>query len=168
MILGAPLRADDSLPPLAEERVREGVALYRRGIAPVICAVGGHCPRGSEGSIAEAEGMARWLRRAGVPEEALRIDRESASTKENAERAAELLLPEGRRRVVLVTQPFHVRRALFWFRRVGFEAHGHVIEGSAQDRHGAASVRWIAREYGSWALALAKAAAADARLGASG
>ena len=45
VILGAPLRADDTLPALAEERVRTGVELYRRGLADVICMTGGHCPR---------------------------------------------------------------------------------------------------------------------------
>lgn len=156
VILGAPLRPDDTLPPLAEERVRTGVELYRRGLAPVICMTGGHCPRGHEHTASEAEGMARWVRAAGVPESALRVDRQSASTRENAARAAEILFPEGRRRVWLVTQRFHMRRALRLFRRAGFDAMGWIIEGGAQERHGLASVRWVVREYGAWALALAR------------
>jgi uncharacterized SAM-binding protein YcdF (DUF218 family) len=157
VILGAPLRPDDTLPPLAEERVRTGVELWRRGLAPVICVTGGHCPRGHEHTAAEAEGMARWVRAAGVPDSALRVDREARSTRENARRAADLLFPEGRRRVWLVTQPFHLRRALYLFRRAGFEALGHVITGGVQDRHPRDSLRWIVREYGSWALVLARA-----------
>lgn len=159
VILGAPLRPDDTLPPLTEERVRAGVELWRRGLAPVICVTGGHCPRGHEHTTAEAEGMARWVRAAGVPDSALRVDRRARSTRENALRAAEILLPEGRRRVWLVTQPFHLRRALYLFRRAGFDPLGHRIEPSVQGRHGASSLRWIVREYGSWALLFAREAA---------
>lgn len=156
VILGAPLRADDTLPPLAEERVRTGVDIYRRGLADVICMAGGHCPRGYEHTIAEAEGMARWVRKAGVPESALRVDRLSGSTRENAVRAAELLFPEGRRRVWIVTQRFHMRRALRCFRRVGFDPSPWIIEDGVQDTSGLLSVQWIVREYGSWALDFAR------------
>lgn len=156
VILGAPLRADGTLPPLTEERVRTGVELWRRGLAPVLCITGGHCPRGHEHTAAEAEGMARWVRAAGVPEPAIRVDRRARSTLENAARAAELLLPEGRRRVWLVTQPFHLRRALYLFRRAGFEPRGYLIEGGAQDLHPVKSLRWIVREYGSWAYLAAR------------
>lgn len=156
VILGAPLNGDGSLPPLAEERVRVAVDLYRRGLAPVVCVTGGHCPPGHADSTAEAEGAARWVRAAGVPESALRVDRVSASTRDNALQAAALLLPEGRRRVWLVTQPFHLRRALYYFRRAGFDPLGHLIEDSVQGRHERMSLRWITREYGAWGLALAR------------
>lgn len=156
VILGAPLRADDTLPPLAEERVRAGVDLYRRGLADVICMAGGHCPRGHEHTIAEAEGMARWVRRAGVPESAIRVDRLSASTRENATRAAEILFPEARRRVWIVTQRFHMQRALRCFRRVGFTPTPWIIEGGVQETEGLRSVQWAVREYGSWLLDYAR------------
>lgn len=158
VILGAPLLADGGLSALAEERVRAGVDLWARGLAPVICVVGGHCPRGHEHSEAEAEGMARWVRRAGVPEGALRVDRLSTSTASNAARAAEILLPEGRRRVWLVTQPFHLRRACFHFRRAGFEPLGWRIAPGLQDARPDRALRWIAREYAAWALCLARTA----------
>jgi uncharacterized SAM-binding protein YcdF (DUF218 family) len=154
VILGAPLRADGTLSPQAEERVRAGVALWQSGLAPVLCLVGGHGPAALAGSDAEADGMARWVRALGVPESALRVDRRSTSTYENALRAAELLLPEGRRRVWLVTQPFHTRRARWYFRRAGFEPLGWRIEGSLEERDPSRALRWIAREYAAWGLAL--------------
>ena len=154
VVLGAPLRADGSLSPQAEERVRAGVALWRQGFAPVICLVGGHGPAAIAGSPAEAEGMARWVRALGVPESALRIDRQSTSTASNARRAGELLFPEGRRRVWLVTQPFHTRRARRYFRRAGFDPLGWRIAESIEYRDPAQALRWIAREYAAWGLAL--------------
>ena len=160
VILGAPIRADGALSPMAEERVRVGVELYRADLAPVICVVGGHCPPGHEHTPAEIEGMARLVRAIGVPESAIRVDRLSTSTVTNAARAASILLPEGRRRVWLVTQPFHLRRARFHFRRAGFEPLGWHIEASVQYARPDHAMRWIAREYAAWALALTRAAAA--------
>jgi uncharacterized SAM-binding protein YcdF (DUF218 family) len=157
VILGAPLRADGQLSSIAEERVRAGVDLWRRGIAPVICVVGGHCPRGHEHTPAEAEGMARWVRAMGVPESAIRVDRTSTSTATNAARAADLLLPEGRRRVWLVTQPFHLRRARYQFRRRGFEPLGWHVVDSMQYRAPRAALRWITREYAAWGLTILRA-----------
>ena len=160
VILGAPIRADGALSPQADERVRVGVELYRAGLAEVIAIVGGHCPPGHEHPPAEAEGMARLVRALGVPESAIRVDRLSTSTVTNAARAAAILLPEGRRRVWLVTQPFHLRRARFHFRRAGFEPLCWHIDGSIQYRRPDLALRWIGREYAAWALALARAAAA--------
>lgn len=161
VILGATIRPDGTLPPAAEERVRIGVELYRRGLAPVICITGGHVPSRFSHTAAESEGMARWVRAAGVPESAIRVDRASTSTRENAACAANILLPEGRRRVWLVTQPFHLRRALYYFRRAGFEPLGHLIERGVQERRPDLSLYWIVREYGSWALVAARAALGD-------
>jgi len=161
VILGAPIRADGSLSPMAEERVRVAVDLYRAGLAPVLCVVGGHCPPGYEDTPGEAEGMARLVRALGVPESAIRVDRRSTSTVTNAARAAAILLPEGRRRVWLVTQPFHLRRARFHFRRAGFDPLGWHIEASVQYRRPDHALRWIVREYAAWALALARAATAN-------
>jgi uncharacterized SAM-binding protein YcdF (DUF218 family) len=161
VILGAPLRADGSLGPLAEERVRVGATLYARGLAPLVVVTGGHCP--DRGHPAEAEGMARSVRALGVPEAALRIDRKAASTRESAARTAEILAAEGVRRVWLVTQPFHLRRACFYFRRAGLDPLPFRIDGGLEERAPALAVRWIAREYGAWALALARAGWASAR-----
>jgi uncharacterized SAM-binding protein YcdF (DUF218 family) len=154
VILGAPLGRDGQLTPIAEERVRAGVELFRRGLAPVICVAGGHCPRGHRDGLSEAEGMARWVRAMGVPEHAIRVDRRSTSTFTNALRAAELLHPEGRRRVWLVTQPFHLRRARFYFRRAGFEPLGWHIDGSLQYDNPALALRWIVREYAAFCLVI--------------
>ena len=163
VVLGAPLQASGALTPQAEERVQAGVAIYRAGLAPVICLVGGHGPAAIAGTAAEAEGMARRVRALGVPEGAVRVDRLSTTTHTNALRAAELLLPEGRRRVWVVTQPFHTRRALYHFRRAGFEPRAWRISPSVQELLPAKGLAWIAREYAAWALALARAARDAAR-----
>jgi len=149
IVLGAPIRVDGGLTPVVEERVRAGVDLWRRGLAPVICFSGGLGPH-ARGTVPEAVAMAEAARELGVPEAALRVEAGSPNTRENALRCAEMLLGEGLRRVWIVTQPFHLRRALFWFRRAGFEARGWRIADSLQYADPVRGLKWIAREYGAW------------------
>ena len=53
-----------------------------------------------------------------MPEEAILIENESRNTEENARYAAKMLADRpGRRRVLLVTSSWHMRRALLMFRR---------------------------------------------------
>lgn len=142
VILGAKLRTDGSPTGALDERIRAGVALWQRGLAPVICVTGG----GPEGRV-EADVMARRARELGVPEAALRIERDSANTAENARFTSRLLAREGCHRVWLVTQPFHSRRAAFLFRKYQLEPLCWRIEPSLESTAPAHGLRWIAREY---------------------
>ncbi|MBL8744362.1 MAG: YdcF family protein [Myxococcales bacterium] len=152
VVLGAPIGSNGELSPAARERVEVALDLYHRGVARIVCVTGGHAPRALAGSAVEAEGMARWLRRGGVPEGSLRVDRHATTTRENAARAREILQREGIREVCLVTQPFHTRRALLLFRRAGFDAWAHPIDGGVSRARPASTLRWVVREYGSWLL----------------
>ena len=149
VVLGCRLERDGSLSPVGEERITAGVDVWRRGLAPVLALTGGAdllAPR----TIAEAEALARRARSLGVPDSALRIEPASRNTADNARLTAKILLPEGRKRVWVVTQPFHLRRALFWFRRAGFDPLGWHIADSLQYRYPPTGARWVVREYISW------------------
>ena len=164
VVLGCRLERDGSLSPVGEERIAAGVDVWRRGLAPVLALTGGSdlfAPRtiapglarrgdSLRSPIAEAEALARRARSLGVPESALRVEPASRNTADNARFTAKILLPEGRRRVWVVTQPFHLRRALFWFRRAGFDPLGWHIADSLQYRHPPTGTRWVLREYVSW------------------
>jgi len=156
VVLGAPTYPDGSLSRAAEERVLAGVHLYRLGLVPVVCFTGG--PMGSGATEAEAVAMARRARAEGLPEAALRVEPAARRTRENALRTAELLLPEGRRRVWLVTQPFHTRRACHWFRRAGFEPLGWHIEDSLQYLDAGWTLRQVLREVAAWGRTLVEGA----------
>jgi uncharacterized SAM-binding protein YcdF (DUF218 family) len=148
VVLGAPLRRDGSLSDVLEERVAAGVELWRRGVAPLIVMTGGHGP-GVAAMTTEAEAMAARARQLGVPAGSLLLEVESENTSRNAELTARLLLVRGARRVVIVSQPFHLRRAVLWFRRCGLDATGYVIANSLQVTQPARGLRWIGREYAS-------------------
>lgn len=150
VILGAKLRADGRPTGALDERIRVGAALYRQGLAPRVCVTGG----GPPGRV-EADVMAARARQLGVPDSALRIERESVNTAENARFSARILTREGCRRVWLVTQPFHGRRSVFLFRKYGLEPLCWRIESSLESRAPALGLRWIAREYVALAHCLA-------------
>jgi uncharacterized SAM-binding protein YcdF (DUF218 family) len=77
------------------------------------------------------------------------VEGTSQTTYENAVETAKLL--GEKRRVWLVTQPFHGRRAARLFRGVGFEPHVWHIANSLEYRDRRRALRWVAREYAAWA-----------------
>lgn len=142
VVLGARLTPRGGLSPLLEERVRAGVDLWRRGGAPILCVTGG----GPPGRV-EADAMAARALALGVPRAALRVERESRTTEENARFTAVLLAPEQCRTVWIVSQPFHLLRARWLFRRHGFEPLTWHVEDSVQYRWPGSALRWVLREY---------------------
>ncbi len=151
VIMGGPINSDGSLPMRTEERVRTAIALWREGRTPVLCFVGGHCPPGFDDTEAEQFGPAAWALGGGVPEGAIRVDRESRDSWENALQAKRILGTENRRRVLVITQPFHLRRSCFLLRRQGFVPIPVVIADGVQEHSPIPVVlRWIVREYASW------------------
>ncbi|MBT8494688.1 MAG: YdcF family protein [Deltaproteobacteria bacterium] len=143
--LGAPLYPDGSLPEPLRERVEVGVELARRHGTPLVLT-----GKGKAGPP-EAPAMAAYARQLGATDDQLIVEAESLTTAENAAFCAELLLPE-RPRVVVVSQPFHLRRACSHFRRLGFDPVGACAVNSIHYRSPARGWRWTAREYLAWGV----------------
>ena len=61
--------------------------------------------------------MKRTAVAAGVPAKAIVVEGASATTEENAQRVAELMKSAGMRSAILVTSPYHQRRAAILFER---------------------------------------------------
>lgn len=102
--------ANDSL-----RRAIGGVALYRRGLAPLLVMLG------SGGEPSEASVRVRLAQDLGVPAEALIADARGRTTRDEARVSWENLAPRGVRRILLVTGSQHMPRAVALFRRVGFD-----------------------------------------------
>jgi uncharacterized SAM-binding protein YcdF (DUF218 family) len=135
-----------ALPGAAERRVERAAQAFREGLAPLIVVSGG----GRYGEALEAEVLAQALEQRGVPGTALLLESASKNTLENARRSAELLFPLGLRRVGVVTCDWHLPRALWVFRRAGFEAEP-VPAASPPLTFGPRSLRAL-REHGAWLL----------------
>ena len=95
-------------------RASAAAALFHEGRAPVVVATGAH----HQQPPGEAVVTRRLLRAGGVPDAAILLEEKSRNTHGNL-LFARGLVPEANR-VLLVTEPFHMARALRLARAVGF------------------------------------------------
>jgi uncharacterized SAM-binding protein YcdF (DUF218 family) len=110
-----PLEKADAIVAISGDtgaRAETAIALWKQGYAPVLIFSGGsRDPR----SVASAELMKRAAVAAGVPANAIVVEGSSATTEENALRVAELMTVRGLKSAILVTSPYHQRRAALLF-----------------------------------------------------
>lgn len=93
--------------------------LYEHGERLPIVVSGGRTGGPRDSSLAEL--MRRQLIEEGVPEAMIAMEDRSMTTRENAAESARILGARGARRIVLVTEAIHMRRAALSFRKAGFE-----------------------------------------------
>ncbi len=111
-----PLTAGGAVEPEMDRRMRRGVELFEEGLAPLLVVVG---------SAPEARVMSAHARALGVPAAAILADGGSRDTADNARRAVAVLCagrPECRPTVIVVSSPYHLRRAQRLFRCAGADA----------------------------------------------
>jgi uncharacterized SAM-binding protein YcdF (DUF218 family) len=127
IILGA--AAYDARPsPVFAERLNHGLTLYRRGQVPILMLTGG---RGEGARFSEAAVGRRYLLARGVPARAIRLEERSRTTRQNLTEARRILAPAGITRVLVVSDPPHVHRALAMARGHGFDARAAPTPTSA-------------------------------------
>jgi uncharacterized SAM-binding protein YcdF (DUF218 family) len=118
LVLGA--AADGIAPsPVFEERLRHAVELYRAGRVKHLVLTGG---RGTGEALAESEVGRDWVVAQGVPADAVLIETESRTTKQNLTFARPLLEKAGIGRVLIVSDPLHMRRAMWMANTLKFDA----------------------------------------------
>jgi uncharacterized SAM-binding protein YcdF (DUF218 family) len=119
IVLGA--AAYDARPsPVFEERIRHGLDLYRRGMAPRLIFTGGFGGAGAR--FAESEVARRYALRHDIPDEAILIETHSRSTRQNLIYARDLMRANGMQRAILVSDPLHMARALRLSHELGIDA----------------------------------------------
>jgi uncharacterized SAM-binding protein YcdF (DUF218 family) len=104
-------------------RANTAIALWKQGYAPLILFSGAAV---DPASVSSAELMRREALRQGVPEKATLIEPASATTEENASEVAKLMVQRKLRSAILVTSPYHQRRADLLFTR-SFRPVGLVL-----------------------------------------
>lgn len=109
LVLGYALADDGSPRPGMVARVDRAAELYRAGLAPHLVLSGG----GDRAGRTEAGVMRELLVARGVPTEAITIDTHSRSTEENFACSVPLLAELHARAVLLVSEPWHMPRALY-------------------------------------------------------
>jgi uncharacterized SAM-binding protein YcdF (DUF218 family) len=114
LVLGYALAPDGSPQPSLIARVDRAAELHKAGLAPRLVLSGG----AARARKTEAGVMRELLIERGVPNEAIQLDIRARTTEENFACAMPILAGEPRARtVLLVTEPWHMRRALYQARR---------------------------------------------------
>jgi uncharacterized SAM-binding protein YcdF (DUF218 family) len=97
----------------AQERLRQAVDLYKAGYAPRMIFSSGYIY-----SFNEAEVMRALAIDQGIPPAAIVLEQKAANTYQNVRFVDEILRERGWRRILLVSAPYHMRRALLvWHRQ---------------------------------------------------
>jgi uncharacterized SAM-binding protein YcdF (DUF218 family) len=136
VVLGQGVLPDGTLPPLSLQRTVHGIRLYRRGLAPLVVFSGSLVPSTGLSEAAVRAGLAEEL---GVPAAAILTESRVQTTRDEARRIAETLLPRGARRILLVSEGAHLARARVLFARAGFDvlaAPSNGAPGEVEDPEG--------------------------------
>lgn len=132
----APARPTLRLGP-ASTRLWHAALLHRAGKAPWVIVAGGNQP-GHESEQVEAEAMAEVLTALGVPPDAIRAEKASRNTWENARNSLPIVKSLKARKVLLVTSAIHMPRALATFEKAwagsGIEILPAATDVAAGDR----------------------------------
>lgn len=116
LILGAGIWGDKPSPML-EDRLKEGIALYKQGITKKIIMSGDH----SRKDYDEVRIMKEYAENAGVPSEDIFMDHAGFSSYDSVYRAKEIF---GVRKMIIVTQKYHLYRSLYIAKKLGIGAYG--------------------------------------------
>ncbi len=117
LVLGCGLRPGGELSPMLLDRVRRSEELYRVGAAPKLLMSGDH----GSNDHNEVGAMKKHAASEGIPEEDIFMDHAGFSTYESMVRAASVF---GVKKMIIVTQKYHLYRALYCAEKCGIEAYG--------------------------------------------
>ena len=117
LVLGAGLKPDGSPSDMLRDRLSFACDLWQEGVSDTVLISG---DRASE-SYDEVTAMKNYLLAHGVPEEAILEDPMGFSTSESLIRAKEVY---GYENIVVVTQRYHLYRALYVAEKIGLDAKG--------------------------------------------
>ncbi len=121
LILGCRVMPNGELSYMLKDRLDKGIELYRNNIAPKIIV------SGDNGQIQydEVNPMKNYLINNGIPSEDIFMDHAGFSTYDSVYRAKEIF---GISKMVIVTQKYHLYRALYIAKSLQIEAYGVPAE----------------------------------------
>ncbi len=124
LVLGCRVYPDGRLSDMLADRVLTGVELYFGGLSDRLLMSGDH----RTDAYNEVDAMKEFAKEQGVPSEAIFLDHDGYSTYDSVLRAKETF---GAEKLLIVTQEYHLSRALYLADRLGLEA-----DGVSADRRG--------------------------------
>jgi uncharacterized SAM-binding protein YcdF (DUF218 family) len=125
-----------------EARTQEAVRLYNEGLAKSLVFSGAAA---DPSSPSNAKAMATAAEKAGVPASAIYLDETSKNTRQNAANVTQIIHQQGYTSIILVTSPYHQRRADISFHRTLGKDYP-IINHSSYDQNWRRS-NWWATDY---------------------
>lgn len=117
LVLGAGVRDGGRPSPMLEDRLLQGIELYKNGFSDRLLMSGDHGRKEYD----EVNVMKQFAVDRGIASEHVFMDHAGFSTYESLYRARDIFETE---RIIIVTQKYHIYRALYIADKLGLEAYG--------------------------------------------
>lgn len=149
LILGCAVKADGQPSHMLEDRLKRGVALYKAGATTKLLMSGDH----GQAYYDEVSVMKQFAVDADIPGEDVFMDHAGFSTYESIYRAKEIFQAE---KIIIVTQKYHLYRALYIAKQFGLEAYGVDADYRTYSGQTARDLREILARVKDWANCIVK------------
>lgn len=147
LVLGCLVHDSGRPSDMLSDRLRRSVDLYDRGASPKLLMSGDH---GRE-DYDEVDAMKRYAVDAGIPSEDVFMDHAGFSTYESLYRARDVFQAKT---VLIVTQEYHLYRALYIAKRLGLEAWGVSSDYHTYWGQSMREVREVLARVKDWAICI--------------
>ena len=127
LVLGAGITADGKPSPMLRDRLDVAISLYEKDLAPRLLLSGDHGKQYYD----EVKVMYNYCMEKDIPPEDIFLDHAGFSTYDSMVRAKEIFQVEN---MIVVTQKYHLYRALFIGEKLGLEVYG--VSASLMNYHG--------------------------------
>ena len=117
IVLGCLVKNNGNPSDMLADRLERGIDLYKNGAAPKIIMSGDH----DKTDYDEVNAMKQIAIDAGIPSSDVFMDHAGFSTYESIYRAKEIFEAD---KIIIVTQEYHLYRALYIAEKLGIEAYG--------------------------------------------
>ena len=129
IVLGCKVKADGRPSDMLHDRLQRGIELYYLGTAPKLLMSGDH----GQTNYDEVNTMKQFAIDSGIPSEDIFMDHAGFSTYETMYRARDVFCAK---KVLIVTQEYHLYRALYIAEKLGLDAYGvpadyHIYAGQS-------------------------------------
>ena len=142
IVLGSGLKNGKEVTPLLASRVDKGIQAYQENKGSKLILSGG---KGADEKIAEGEAMKQYAIQQSVPEAAIIVEHQSATTRENLLFSKKLIDQEGTNgNILVVTNRYHLLRALLLAKNLGIDCDGRGAKTKLYFSINAFVREWIA------------------------
>ena len=149
IVLGCQVKDDGSLSHMLRDRLMRGLEVYKAGAASKLLMSGDH---GRE-DYDEVGAMKNYAIENGVPSEDVFMDHAGFSTYETIYRAKEVFEAD---KVIIVTQEYHLYRALYIAKQLGVDAYGVSSDLNTYAGQSMRDFREVLARCKDWAMCIFK------------